>query len=64
MDQETKPVKNYLMECGICKESIWRYDMQKHFEKEHPDKECPLDAIISAAEKEILRKKKKKFRSN
>ena len=58
------PVKNYPMECGICKEYIWRYqyDMQKHFEKKHPGKEFPPDGIVSAEEKEILRKKKEEFK--
>ena len=58
------PVKNYPMECGICKEYIWRYDMQKHFEKKHPGKEFPPDGIVSAEEKEILRKKKKNSKNN
>ena len=31
--------------------------MQKHVEKEHPEKECPAEAIISQAEKGILQKK-------
>ena len=36
---------------------MWRLDMQKHVEKEHPEKECPAEAIISQAEKGILQKK-------
>ena len=31
--------------------------MRKHVEKEHPEKECPAEAIISQAEKGILQKK-------
>ena len=31
--------------------------MQKHVVKEHPQKECPTEAIISQAEKGILQKK-------
>ena len=30
--------------------------MRKHVEKEHPEKECPAEAIISKAEKGILQK--------
>ena len=38
--------------------------MQKHFEKKHPGKECPPDGIVSAEEKEILRKKKENSKNN
>ena len=31
--------------------------MQKHVEKEHPEKECPTEGILSKAEKGILQKK-------
>ena len=34
--------------------------MEKHFAKEHPQEQCPTDGIISAEEKEILRKKSEK----
>ena len=31
--------------------------MEKHVEKEHPEKECPTEGILSKAEKGILQKK-------
>ena len=34
--------------------------MQKHVTKNHPDKECPSEGIISKAEKGILEKKQKR----
>jgi len=37
--------------------NLWRFDMQKHVEKEHPEKECSAKAITSKAEKGILQKK-------
>ena len=37
------------MKCPHCEKSVWRFDMQKHVEKEHPEKECPAEAIISKA---------------
>ena len=30
--------------------------MQTHVEKEHPEKECPTEGILSKAEKGILQK--------
>ena len=58
------PVKNYPMECGFCKESFWRHDMEKHFAKDHPGQECPTDGFISAQEKEILKKKARNTKNN
>ena len=40
--------------------NLWRFDMQKHVTKNHPDKECPSEGIISEAEKGILEKKKQR----
>ena len=34
--------------------------MQKHVTKNHPDKECPSEGIISKTEKGILEKKQKR----
>lgn len=51
------PLANFPMKCPHCEKSVWRFDMQKHVEKEHPEKECPAEAIISQAEKGILQKK-------
>ena len=52
------PLANFPMKCPHCEKSVWRFDMRKHVEKEHPEKECPAEAIISKAEKGILQKKK------
>ena len=48
------PLANFPMKCPHCEKSLWRFDMRKHVEKEHPEKECPAEAIISKAEKGIL----------
>ena len=34
--------------------------MQKHVTKNHPDKQCPTEGIISIAEKGILEKKQQR----
>ena len=52
------PLANFPMKCPHCEKSVWRFDMRKHVEKEHPEKEFPAEAIISKAEKGILQKKK------
>ena len=52
------PLANYPMPCPHCEKALWRFDMQKHVTKNHPDKECPSEGIISEAEKGILEKKK------
>ena len=51
------PLANYTMSCTHCEKSLWRFDMQKHVTKNHPDKECPSEGIISKAEKGLLEKK-------
>ena len=43
------PLANYPMSCPHCEKSLWRFDMQKHVTKNHPDKECPSEGIISKA---------------
>ena len=45
------------MKCPHFEQTFWRIDMQKHVEKEHPEKECPTEGILSKAEKGILQKK-------
>ena len=47
------------MECPVCNELVWRYDMGKHMSLKHPGQDCPPEAIVSAAEKEIINKKSK-----
>ena len=54
------PLANYPMPCPHCEKTLWRFDMQKHVTKNHPDKECPSEGIISEAEKGILEKKKQR----
>ena len=54
------PLANYPMPCPHCEKTLWRFDMQKHVTKNHPDKECPSERIISEAEKGILEKKKQR----
>ena len=54
------PLAKYPMPCPHCEKSLWRFDMQKHVTKNHPDKECPSEGIISKAEKGILEKKQKR----
>ena len=51
------PLANFPMKCPHCEQTFWRFDMQKHVEKEHPGKECPTEGILSKAEKGILQKK-------
>ena len=51
------PLASYPMKCPHCEKSVWRFDMRKHVEKDHPDKECPAEGILSKAEKGILQKK-------
>ena len=51
------PLANYPMSCPHCEKSLWRFDMQKHATKNHPDKEFPSEGIISEAEKAIIDKK-------
>ena len=58
--QVSFPLANYPMSCPHCEKSLWRFDMQKHVTKNHPDKECPSEGIISKAEKGILQKKQER----
>ena len=58
----SSPLKNFPMKCTQCDEWVWRFDMPKHFIKEHPQKEMPSAAVVSDAEKDILTKKKRKTR--
>ena len=51
------PLANFPMKCPHCEQTVWRFDMQKHVTKEHPEKECPTEGILSVAEKGILQKK-------
>ena len=44
----------------MSEKTLWRFDMQKNVTKNHPDKECPSEGIISEAEKGILEKKKQR----
>ena len=46
--------------CPHCEKSLWRFDMQKRVTKNHSDKECPSEGIISKAEKGILEKKQQR----
>ena len=51
------PLANFPMKCPHCEQTFWRFDMQKHVEKEHPEKECPTEGILSKAEMGIVQKK-------
>ena len=31
------PLVNYPMSCPYCEKSLWRFDVQKHVTKNHPD---------------------------
>ena len=50
------PLANYPMPCPHCEKTLWRFDMQKHVTKNHPDKECPSEGIISEAKGHLEKK--------
>ena len=52
------------MECPVCNELVWRYDMGKHMSLKHPDQDCSPEAIVSAAKKEIINEKSKNSKKN
>ena len=52
------------MECSICNKDFWRFDLAKHFEKEHSGTPCPAVGVISEAEKEILIRKSKNSKNS
>ena len=54
------PFSNYPMKCGACDAFIWRFDFQKHYKNKHEGEDCPPDAILSQAEKNILQHKSAK----
>ena len=58
------PLSNHPMECPVCNELVWRYDMGKHMASKHPGQDCPPEPIVSAAEKEIITKKSKNTKKN
>jgi len=60
----SNPLKNYSMKCGFCDEFVWRFDMEKHVNQKHPGQDCPAEGIVSDAEKEILKKKKRIKKNN
>ena len=48
---------NYPLLCPVCNVLVWRFDLEKHFDK-HKQNKCPPEGIISSAEKAILKKNK------
>ena len=51
------PLSNYPLKCDLCAKIIWRFDLEKHYEKDHKDETCPVIGIISKEEKKILNEK-------